>query len=446
MSPFSIRVCYVRVPGLLDMESADDYMFNSFATSWFELRPELNITWIKSHAMGGLVDLATLAYDGCIGSIQRNESDVGMTASENTDYGPHVTLWNIMFFDQTNIATAYNKDNETESRTTGVLNFVSSYTASQWLITLLLMMLILLVFVTVIKMRATNFAHYRTLVQRTVSILLSCFLRHHSSSACSRRTSLTQYLYTLMTLLGFFTGLFLTSMIKTEVVVMKIPATYNSYQDLVDHDVTPLWVSEMDDQRFFRLADKGSVEHKIWEQAVSRGVNKSVIYANQMISGSLDTALPILMSIAERKAVGLTNRHFTKIAISNVCAFMRSNGIYPNVNTFTIVDANAATILRVQIGSVFTASSTRDHVRKGMGRKFEMMTFEANILKTYSFFLASNVGNVAKVQECMSNLIILPNHAIVPISLHHYQYLILIVAALILLSCRVWLTEQWKCK
>ena len=64
-------------------------------------------------------------------------------------------------------------------------------------------------------------------------------------------------------------------MIKTEMVVLDPPPTLSSYRDLLERNVTPIWTTEMADQRFFEHASPGTDERLIWNRALEQGINRS---------------------------------------------------------------------------------------------------------------------------------------------------------------------------
>ena len=391
-----IRICFLYVSKMMDMLSNEELLLNFINRFWFEMRPELNITWIRQDSMGVLRDPETFQYDGCIGSVQRNESDYGTILTAEDYYGSSVRVWNTMFSDQNSIGTAYNKSHTTKT-TTQVLDFLNAYSFEHWLATIYFMMAMYVIIMIRMIGRKKQVYSLRERIMKSMrdatAIALSCFLNQHGHCGTIRKLSITNWIYTLMTLLGFYTGFFLTSMIKTDMVVVHPPPTYQSYQDILDHDVIPTWALEANSFRAFQDAVPGSAEHRIWQRANERGINQSIISVNKIVDHFPDVALEYLTGVAHRTRVALGSGHITKLLAMNSCALIRSGGIMKEMNSFQSRDANAAEFLRVMLGSAFVRDDVRRQVSGKMNRKFEMSTFVSYIMQTCPYMLVSNEGS-----------------------------------------------------
>ena len=127
-------------------------------------------------------------------------------------------------------------------------------------------------------------------VDLTADTLVACVLRQHSSLASlsrirskrEARVSVVWTTYTLLTLTSFLVTFYLTSMIKTEMVVYKRPDTVESLQELLDSNRRPNWFKVFVDADAFRHAAKGSLANAVWQKALSMDPEHPPIIESKM--------------------------------------------------------------------------------------------------------------------------------------------------------------------
>jgi hypothetical protein len=240
-------------------------------------------------------------------------------------------------------------------------------------------------------------------------------------------------LYLLMNLLGFYTGYFLTSMIKTEMVALDPPAVYTSYQELIDHDVIPKWLEDAGEHSTFQFAAEGSPERKIWDRVAERGINQSIISLQAALNSDPSVLLAHIHQAAERKAVLMHRFLLARLFVSNMCAFARQNGLVPRSNAFITSDPTAREEVIMMLGSVHADQRFQRVMRSSLCRKVERGLF-VKTFDPFIFLVASNEGHVAEVEECMASVIVAPEHNSQAVPLHHYRDLAILVT-LMLIAC-----------
>jgi hypothetical protein len=152
-----------------------------------------------------------------------------------------------------------------------------------------------------------------------------------------------------------------------------------------------------------------------------------------LMSNDPTTAMGHLMDIVEMKGVGLTRSTIAKLIVTNDCAFMRNEGIRPDVNAYVHADERAKEAIRAITGSTLTDKITRNRVAGGLTRKTEMGTLMHYVFKEYSYFIGK-YAHVAEVEKCISNVIQIPESHIEVVPLSYYRDLISIVAVLFVIS------------
>jgi hypothetical protein len=59
---------------------------------------------------------------------------------------------------------------------------------------------------------------------------------------------------------------YFTSMVRTELVTVSKPKTINTYQDILDENMIPVFIGSSDDYHTFKQAKKGTMERRIWDR------------------------------------------------------------------------------------------------------------------------------------------------------------------------------------
>lgn len=408
---------------------------------WLSAIASINVTTVTESGVGALRNQETFGYDGCIGSVQRNDSDFALIGVKLDYYGPTAMPAYTLTHDQPVIASIYHKSNSSAGSSctsTRVLDFLDAYSPALWFVTVYITLFILAMTSAAMILRRESFGLDCRMARRLVTNVLACFLHQHSSCCTRRLRSIPAFLLLLLAILGFYTTFFLLSMISTEMVVIPRPETYNSYRDLLDHDVLPIWVEGMNDQRFFQHAVPDSYAHRLWIRAVERGLTHSLApLSRDTMSFVQRTQQPLF----DRRAAFISNRLTTEAVVENVCAFTRSNNLLPNSGAYVHVDdGEASEILRVAL-----ISTSADESLKKIATRAGNRIMAGGILAQQVMFLAHNFlpdrSHAAEVAECAAGRIVMPDNEFHPVNLPHYSDLLTLAAVLVLVSSFVLVIE-----
>jgi hypothetical protein len=462
-----LRLCLLYVAGIFDMRPDhihEKTVLGGLASSLLRFVAGFNVTYVfpDVNRMGATIDRKVLVYDGCIGSVQRNESDFAIIVPVDGYYGPTVQPWIPIWSDFALIGTVYHKvqidaDNSEKTR---VLQFLNAYALSNWLLTFASLVILASVMACSMQIRRNmrrtisniiqgldtrlNRKEQRTrlrkICDRVFMMLISCILKQHSSSGKLTASSIS-CLYLLTTVLCFFTTYFLTSMINTEMVILKRPVTYDRYQDLLKNDTTPLWLDELDDQRSFRDAPDGTPAKELWDRAVGRGISKSLMTTQNM---DVSWLLSIANDMFSKKSVSLSNSALTHVCLSNICHYIRSEGMFKQSNPYIKRDESAVESIRSLIGSSLAHPVIRKRVTR-IGRWF-METDPAipMFIRRYGAVVVPSGSEkiFSSVEECKSGVIVMPQIDLLPVTLYHFSDLFLVFITAVVLCLVVALIEK----
>jgi hypothetical protein len=262
----AIRFCSVLFPQLIEVK--EDGSFSGFLKPIWNTYVEClsrkfeNVS-VTAHGPLGEAAGNSMQLTGCMGRLQRNESDVACPFMEYPIAAPGVRMSTFMLATKTSIVSAYN-DLPNESAT-DVMDAFHSFTPSLWLL-VATTALLLTMFVSVSTL--SNNKRQRRLSFRSRSISLSIritmgyMLKQHSRYNYNRY-HYQRLLIAVLTIFSFLVTFYFTSMIKTEMVVQKDPVTVTTYDEILERNVQPAFVEAVNDHADFKYATPGSTADKI---------------------------------------------------------------------------------------------------------------------------------------------------------------------------------------
>jgi hypothetical protein len=455
----SVSVCTPKFDAFHKVSTQGDEVIISgtFAPLWqvfYESIRGLNATIIQGTAVGSVIDIKTAAYSGCMGAMQQNETDILFSPITGITFAPNISITVIDGYDVVGIASAYLRSNSMrDSSYTHVIDLIFGFQYDLWILTFFTAT-ILMMFMSVSlmfrryehrvrhKFRAIKVLRLRLRchISQSADAFLALTFRQSTKTFDRHKTATHRILFFLMDLFLFYCIFYLTSMIKTDMVIIKPPVLIQSYQDILDTGVRPLWLAIANDMKEFANAKPGSLEHKIWQRANSMGINDS------LIKSSMDDFIQHAMQVAARKEVLFMQRLIgEKITTHDACAFSRTKGIMTDVNGLYRTDPGAKEKMNAQIANhLFVKSDASDHVNHR-----NQLIFEADLISASRRFFDFNSilqsdnldQNYRSIMECCSDTVMIPSPEWQPVSLIHYSSLLLLTLVCIIASLFVIIRE-----
>jgi hypothetical protein len=275
----------------------------------------------------------------------------------------------------------------------------------------------------------------------SVNALLTLTFRQSTKTYARVKTVTPRIVFLLMDLFLFYCIFYLTSLIKTDMVVVKPPVLIQSYQDILDSGVRPLWFAIADDAKEFHQAKQGSLEKRIWQQAEGMGLNDS------LVQSSFKNIIPHAMRIAGMKEVLLVPQQMgQQIFTCNACAFSRSKGIMTDVNSLYRSDPETREKLSANIENhLFVKSEASNHVNHR-----NQLIFEADLLSaSRRFFDFSSILQLDgldrlyhTIMECCSEVVAIDSPVWQPVLLRHFASFWILTAICLLLALLSLLVED----
>lgn len=433
----------------------------------------INLTLRPVESYGTMVDKNTESYDGCIGSIQRNESDVTLPGSLTIPVpGPNLTHTVIDGFHKMAILSAYNKTSVSDSDNTHVMDMVFSFPIPLWILLLAsyaLMFALLVISLVQFAAKNSQKRHHRRVsvwgreraeryaasrwvlrkkrnpASKSLVVVIACILKQNSSCGCCFvNNAPISIVYTMVTLTAFFSGYFLTSMINTEAVVVRPPITVKTYDEVIEYGRRPTWLNIFTDSSKFKEAAPGTKERRIWETAIAMGLEKS------LIGSSVSSVIAHGVAVGNAEEVLLIrNKKYARIIQKAACSFQMTKDIMRTVSSLIRHDPSAMEELSGNIRNPLMRKETADLIDSSIQHTFEGGLSDESVRRFFdiasAFQLTDTEKHFTEIDECSCNVVTVPHAELTAVSLSHYYSLFDLFGLLSLIASVTFLIESlWK--
>lgn len=332
------------------------------------------------------------------------------------------------------IMSAYATVNVSEGKQTQVLDMVFSFSYQLWI---LLTVVYGFLFGLMLLGSSIRSRYKRKRASRTAAAaVIACILKQHSSSGFKRINNL-RMMYLATTILSFFAAFYLTSMIKTDMLLIKPPLTIRSYDDIIRTRIRPLWVSALRDKEVFENSAPGSKQAVIWDLASQLGLRQSLVHPETFITDFTRVAMQEASLLFRCRVAERVIRWVT-------CEVSRTKGIFTNMNILTSNDETASESLRGYVRNHLLNHKTAKRINLKIQKSFEADLMQ----KSITFYDVSAIMPVQEsekqfraIDECSNNVITIPNPETRLADKYHYVSLFVLFFVSVVISVTAFLIE-----
>ena len=448
----TLRMCYIRKPGVLtaisDRKDSNDPWFEgiltSIASSSLEkLDKYFNVSLISENIIGTLKDPISMTYDGCIGNLQRNESDTALVLISSPVIGPNITQEFPLSAGQIVMLSPYNP--VVEIVDTDVMYAFNCFPGYIWSAVTITAVVLLVVTIretlqeakAKAKQKIRSINDLRRPKRRFHSIYYECIMFLGSRILKQPAPySVSRIPLILITIFCFLIHCYFTSLIKTELAVVKKPVTLDTYDDILNNDeVLPVWFGSFPHYMLFKYAASGTKERMIWDKAIRMNngtISRSLFVTNRAAGSNPEASsyadvLPVLLD-------SIVTKYTTR---SNVCAYT-SNLEKGSPLMHSAVDPKSReTVI------VFPINDRLDMGRRGVLHRRQTWIFEAGFLITEKMRtgLLMPISNREQYTSCMSDELVLPESGISSPGYKYYEHLFLLASIFLCTAFVIFVVE-----
>ena len=410
----------------------------------------------ENDGIGNMIDEKTGMYDGCIGRLQRNDSDVMTQLANYAHPADHLNQGLVFVHSVIQFISTYKTRSAKEVKPVQVESMFNSFNSHVWLLCLV------------------------TLLAGSTTLALRHFLLRQASPSTGESDHSDQPVYEVAThMIGYgcvkatgpsanvlsislsiFTGvvlLYICSFIKTELVALRPPDTLRSYQDLLDKNVSLAFLKGWDTFLAFKSAHPDTMEGKLWNLTVQRYPKMDFMF--QVDSGFIWAVRLIL----QQKMTVVTDSTVGQAFMRNLCKLFTQESIvnigrslfglnHVTVKSIFPLYAQDETAEDVMKGVLFSESFkgfAYVKIRRGLTCFMErgLVLKAAETLKTIDATKSILEGQEQSqtsglVEECSRNILYEPTIKIESVGFGNIQNLVVITMSLYLLALYCFVYEM----
>lgn len=241
-------------------------------------------------------------YSGCIGRLQRNESDVLFYTADyplnadNIDEG--LLLFDtVIVFTQDYYVKKAHKDGQIFDSLESLYDIVHLIVSFMLLMTFLLKLRQSVTLKLKIEIKKLLSRTGRTPRFRKGYFFYYVVAHSTRNGEIPGENSFTRQIYLICSFFSLIILHYYGTSIKTSLVVIDEPELWHSYKDLMDKGILPFFLSGMNTEVYFKNAPVNSTRWKVWDYAT-----KNFDYSNLLPSPSLATFPPVGVSMMRRQS------------------------------------------------------------------------------------------------------------------------------------------------
>ena len=438
--------------------------FSSWAIDLIEsLTRASNITvQIRSQddQAGERIEGSTESYSGCIGLLQKNQTDVVLYLTDYPHPAANISQGLMVTETVEQMITAYHPEMDGIKLLQMERSF-SSFRPEVWV--LCVIALVCSISVLVMKELLNNWVKQMIrvksspgpLVKRVPGEVIAHMTNHGQLS--STAGLIRKIMFLVLSFFSFLVIFYLCASIKTDLVVIAPPQTVRSYQELMDTGGGVFFLAGSDHHLSFKFAPQGSIKKKLWDFSVAKYKLKNVLFSYGQ--SELRTGKMIMKLIVSRKLAFICDSGISLIFMRAYC------DLALNMDKFRA----AADILNLpkESGNVMPIASKEENARvtrKGfilngiktaalkrlehtLRRALEAGLLDFIIKLVNSFNLAATpldvygTGNATtgNMEQCISNVLVMPDSDFEKMSLGNlvnfplYSYCVITIQMSVLL-------------
>lgn len=434
----------------------------------------------------GEKDELTGQFGGCMGRLQRNESDLLFQLVDYPLNATEIDQGDISHESALHFISVYYPHREKER--VHIESCFFSFDLSVWILCLLTALFLFLLLVVRRKMlqsaakniglagqllakirrgkRHENNITWRQLVlrmrrKRKKKYFLTNVLAHMTRSGSPEypRSFFKKLVFTLCSLFSLVVVHYFCSYIKTELVTIEPPEIYRTYQDLIENKVAVGFTEGFSDYLSFKFAPPGSQEKILWDFSVRKYGKSILMSANDAINLKKK-----LFTMTDRKMVLIFGSSLLPQVMKETCKIvcdekrkvqvknmlhMMTESIY--FFPFAAKDPSAKSVLKGLVYSSNFKGPARGQLRKRLRAYFETGLASKVISAVFGTFLDENLGPgkldgraYDTIFKCTDGIILTPEFHVSAVALGNISDFVLYNLALFPLHFLVLLYE--KCK
>lgn len=378
-------------------------------------------------------------FSGCIGSLQKNESDILFYTSDYPMNADNVEQGFVLF--ETILVIGQDYYVKKTSKDGQIFDSLDSlYYIMPFIALFILVVTGLLHLRWVMRMQMKRqIMKFLNMSHRRIK-KVNCYFFYYVVAHATRNGTIPdkmfydRLIFTCLSVFSLYVIHYYNSLIKTSLVVIREPDLWYSYQDLIDSNIRPFFISGMHEEYYYQYAPEGSPRRKLW-QYMKDNFNAS----DRIVQANFANFPPHGIAMIRRQAALIIDLLLSKTVQLAACNFKaRRTELYSIANAkvkldadllerakkymfFSAVDPSESAFQKGLILSKFFTGKAANMMRRGIRHSIEGGIQFGKLETVQSTDIFSQIDDVHRrdpaksrwVRDCMSDSIITPHAGIV---------------------------------
>ena len=465
------------------------------------LRHRSNFTFAVQDRNDGVGEMnpSTGRFDGCIDRLQRNESD-GMFQLVNYPLNATgVQQGDIAHDSFPQVISLYFSRSANAKEEVKIESCFKSFSATVWSMCVLTVLLVYLL--VAIRRRIYNRVYYErkylsNLIQRGLffrrKILLDARKREAGVRRLMKTNPRTRNRFYFTQILSHMTGFrslrnpegvfkklafiicsifsllvihYFRSNIKTELVTIKPPELFTSYQELIDNKVAISFLKGFNDYLQFKFAPTGSKEKKLWDFSVRKYSEGKIMIEQRKVDGIME----IFSRIFSRKMVLIVGSYMQFLVMKESCTYFCESSSFKQISSaFQLPQSDLGGVfpipmrkagVKTSLKGLIYSSQFKGPVQKHITRRLKRFAEVGLVVYSFKSYEKSNIvsnlvlgsvkkkeGTFNKIEKCAQGTIMKPEFVLAAIKLHNMSDFIVLIMFFLSVAATALIFEVFKFK
>ena len=308
-----------KIPMFLETENGSfeaKGLFGALVNLYIKFTSKKYNTTIKFVAYPGFGDKETSsdAYSGCFGQVQRGEADSIFSLVDYPMNIVNISQGHVLFDDRIGYIGGYPQVEFQPYNFTGTF---SSFSVPIWSVVIAFLVLFRILIWIKFKLTVKYYSPEQKKIRRRnyTYRILAHFTGDgeiESNDDTMRVTYITLSLFSFLVLAVF------RNLMKTGLVVSMPPLIFENYDDLIKYDIIkPTFMDQLYDFRYFKYAEAGTEEKKLWIWAVEKFGEEEIMTVPTPLN-----FIDVGLQVANQKRVFFSSLDVLRASLSTMCKLL----------------------------------------------------------------------------------------------------------------------------
>lgn len=290
------------------------YLVNPYF-DWMKKSFNFDLKFIAYPGIGEKIDEYG-HYSGCLGHLQSGEADFLMAAIDFPQPIENISQGYLLFDEKIGFDGVFKTPYETS--TAQITSMFCAFDIKIW--SLIIVTLIVFRVLLWLHLKVTEVAHEDFSSSNTRNSFYQLSTHFSGFGSIGEKGYFIKLIFLTLTIFSFFILTTFNGLINTDYVVRKRPMMFDSLDDLMKHNISPIFVNQSYEMFFFKNSPVGSKQRTFWDWAVDTFTEEKIT-----VEVNIQSMAEKSIEISKFKSVPFSGENLMKMAHNSFCEFSGRN-------------------------------------------------------------------------------------------------------------------------